>query len=179
MNHHQYDLGRVRGEENNQFNLELGKKMSVDATQKNVIRLEYQEKDRSVLINPEDQDKFVLSVAQMIESAKLFSLITKFVTVMPVIMEKIGQWLGGHRTEVEKAFLTLKDRSLLLLVVQKQKEYNQVLQESLVNLDIEIAQDERMGIVPLSVLLLPMTSQEAIDTFINFPLVSEIDFSAK
>ena len=145
------------------------------------IRLRAGNGHRQALIETPDGDRFVTTVAKVIESCKRMQQIEWAVgelqNLLTQLVERLVGWLRKHNDRVLRAFLTIRDANLLFLVVQKEVHKDEELCDNLVELDLEIAQDARLGFIPLSVLVLPPAGDDALAGFLNPVWTYEFDVS--
>lgn len=131
------------------------------------IKLNYQEKGRRVLVTPEDEDRFGLTVQEAIDACRARDHSYKFTKQFEAMLEVLMTWYHCHDADVDKAFLTVHDSRLLFLVVTKHTAYNAEFEDELTKLDLEIAQNEKYDVVVLNVLALPPVSMQALSSFLT------------
>ena len=57
------------------------------------------------------------------------------------LLDKLGTWVFERSDDIFKSFITVHDNALLFLIVTNSTNYNDKLQDSITDLDIEIAND--------------------------------------
>ncbi len=133
------------------------------------IRLVSRDKGRQVLVCPEDEDRFLLTVQEAIQACRAHkpqdrAAIDKGFNLLK---DRLGQWAYRHRDQIHKAFLTIRDAGLLFLVVGKQRHRDNSLEDDLTDLDLDVARTEDLEMIPLSVLAIPRCNQSSYRSFIN------------
>lgn len=78
------------------------------------------------------------------------------------LLSTLRDWLDGHRTKVRAAYLTVRDRDLLFLCVQKEARFDPELTDSLTELDLHIANDPEFELIDLEVMAVPPLSAESL-----------------
>jgi hypothetical protein len=129
------------------------------------VRLLYRERDRRTIIEPNDEDRFTLSVNEAIQACRIYGQWAEFHKQYDLLLTHLGQWLHVRKSQVDKAFLTVRDAGLLLLIVTKAATYDSQFESELVDLDIEVARDSKFDLVPLSVLALPHCHADGYNSF--------------
>ena len=99
-------------------------------------------------------------------ACEAFSHRDEFVSQFRKLQAKLTSWYESHEQAIAKAYLTVRDSAILLLIVQNSPAFDQELEESLTDLDISVAQDEEFGLIRLNVLALPTASEESIQSFL-------------
>ena len=132
------------------------------------IRLSFRDKGRQVVVEPADEDRFMMSIEDAARACQQAIRAVQFGEQFKSLLGCLGAWLvrnsGG---KVSHAYLTLRDAGLLFIVIQASRASDESLEDSLVDLDIEIARDENLNLIELDVLPLPATSEEAYSSFLN------------
>ena len=83
------------------------------------------------------------------------------------LMARLCRWSQEHSADVGSAYITVRDGGLLFLVVRREAEYDRDFEDALTDLDAEIARDEDLDLVRLSVLALPHCPPESLDSFLG------------
>lgn len=129
------------------------------------LRLLYREKARRAFIEPEDEDRFTLSVEEAIQACRMFGKFADFQNQYRLLLNHLGQWLHARKDRIDRALLTTRDAGLLLLIITKATTYDSQLESELIALDMEIAQDDKFKLVPLSILALPLCHADGYNSF--------------
>lgn len=125
--------------------------------------------DRSVVVRPKDNDKFVVSSKEAVAACFAYD---KFVgglkKQVDELMDHLSQWVKDHRQYIKSAFLTFRvGNSMLFLVMQKEAPFDPVLSEHLTDLDIEIANNSAFNLIDLDVMAIPPVSRESAEAFLS------------
>ena len=145
----------------------IGIAMNAAQKAKSWIQLDYHDPATvGVTITPADGDLFAMTKEMAIRGCQIGSRLNEFDTQISGVWEVLKEWASEHRQYVDKAFLALKGSGFLFLVIQKEPTYNRVLEDSLTDLDIKIAQNHDFQLIHLSVLAIPDSSEETIRTFL-------------
>ena len=131
------------------------------------IQLQWNQKDRKVLITPADEDRFMVTVENAINACDAFQKSIHFDKQFRDLMDYLGQWLFNHAELVDRAYLTVREADLLFIIVQRQKHYNRRLEDQLTDLDLEISHNDDFDLIRFCVLALPKTSEEGVSSFLN------------
>ena len=133
------------------------------------LQLTWSQKDRKVVLSAEDNDRFVLTVEEAIAACRVYdpSGRARLQTQFKRLLDLLGEWVGDHSEKIEKAFLTVRDRGLLFLVMMNQVQYDPALEDDLTELDLQIANEPDFQDFSVSVLALPECGADAYLSFIN------------
>lgn len=132
------------------------------------IRLRYSEKDAQVLVEPEDQDRFILCVQEAIMACRILAEYKiLFEKQLNYLKNLLGEWARDRKNKIHKVFLTLQDARMLFLVVMKEAAYDPVLEEELTALDLKIARDPNCSKISLDVQAMPFCGEEGYISFCN------------
>ena len=134
-------------------------------TVRSTIQLSFGDESQ-IVVTPEDQDRFAISVNDAIDACRAHAKEREFQTQHSLLMTLLKEWLNGKLSRVDRAFLTARDGGLLFLVVQKEQQLDEDLQDALTDLDIRIARDPALDLIKLSVLAIPKSSSSNIESFI-------------
>ena len=138
------------------------------STKSDPIRLLISEADRNVVVEPEDNDKFVLRVKEAIVACRVLAdYKSLFEGQLDHLKNILGAWASKRKEKIHKVFLTLQDARMLFLVVTKQQTYDTQLEEELADLDLEIAQDPECSKINLDVQALPYCAEDSYISFCN------------
>lgn len=142
--------------------------MNATTTEKLPIQfLRYQHQDGSVVVIPEDESRFVITVGEAIRACRAFDAQLQFERQFKEVLNKLGAWVTTHKAEVSRAYITSRDTGLLFLVVRNVVEYGREFEDALTDLDVDVAQNPNLDLVQLSVLAIPKASDESVASFLN------------
>jgi hypothetical protein len=132
-----------------------------------IICLRHQDKDMPVRIETEEEDRFFLTVGAAIQACKKQEQFLEFSRQSRKLLAKLQHWIEKHASDINEAFMTVRDSAFLFLVVQNKEAFNQTLEDSLTDLDLSIAQDEELRLIRLNVIALPKVSAESVNSFLT------------
>jgi len=136
------------------------------ATRPNILHLDYQQRDGTVVVVPADEDRFALTVEEAVKACRAYEQASAFRHQFQILLRELADWIGQHRNQVAEAYVTVRDAGLLFLVVKKSPEHDDTLEDQLTELDLAVAQDPNLNLIRLSVLAIPPVSHEGIDSFL-------------
>lgn len=137
-------------------------------TKSDPIRLRISEEDRQVLVEPADNDKFILRVKEAIIACRVMAEYKSlFEGHLDHLKNILGSWASKRKEKLHKVFLTLQDARMLFLVVTKLQTYDAQLEDELADLELEIAQDPECSRINLDVQALPYCSEDSYVSFCN------------
>jgi hypothetical protein len=136
-------------------------------------QLVWREEDGQVTVTARDQDRFVVGLHRAVEALKQVAKAEQFKKQMNLLLRIIAEWLKEAKC-VDKAYLTLRDGILSLVIVRKSVEYDEKFEDALSELDIAIANDVDLDLIRMSSIALPMASDEALASFLNPEFTAEI-----
>jgi hypothetical protein len=142
-----------------------------------VVRLKWSQKDRAVLIEGEEEDRFFMKVQEVIQACNLHQVANEFESQFANLKNLLGNWIQGRKSLFHKAFITVRDGRILFLVISKDIEYNPEVDCMLTDLDLMIAQTPFVSGIPLSVQSLPRCDTDVYEGFLSPPIILEYDLS--
>ena len=139
------------------------------ANKQEYIPLKWSEKDRKILVEDADEDRFSMTVEEAIDACKVYEREKQpiFRKQFKMLLNFLGGWSYKRKNKLAKVFLTIRDAGLLFLVVTKRKTYNEGFEEELTQLDLEVANEEDFSEIWLSVQALPLCDENGYDSFCN------------
>jgi len=139
------------------------------ANRQEYIRLKWLERDRKILVEDADEDRFSMTVEEAIEACKVYEREKQllFRKQFKMLLDFLGEWSFKRKDKLAKIFLTIRDAGLLFLVVTRRKTYDDNLERELTELDMKIAQSGDFSEVWLSVQSLPHCDKNGYDSFCN------------
>ena len=134
---------------------------------RNVIHLKWHHGENRVLVEPEDEDRFLTTVQDIITACGVSREMLVFKKQFDALLRRLAEWVEEHQERIRDAYITVRDAGLMFLVVQTGREYDRAFEDALTDLDLEVAQDDSMGLVEMSVLALPNCAPEAVEGFLS------------
>ncbi len=150
--------------------------MGKQSTSSKPIRLNFHERGRQVVVTPENEDRFMMTVQEAASILQQANQQVLFVGQFQLLLNALAAWLSKHRAKVFRSFLTVREGRLLFLVVRKQVRYDDPFDDSLTELDMQTAQDDRFSLIELEVLALPNASPGSFNSFLDEPVWEYVGF---
>ena len=135
-------------------------------TSRRIVELKFGDESH-VVVTPEDQDRFALSVEDAIEACRAQEKRQQFQRQHDILIRQLSDWLHKHEENVDRAYVTTRDNGLLFLVVTRSIQMNPQLQDDLTELDLAIANDPCLDLIRLSVLAIPNASDSNVESFLS------------
>lgn len=132
---------------------------------RSAIQLRFGENDR-VVVTPENEDRFALTMDEAVKACRAWESHQRFERQFRILIDVLKEWVQRHHDRVSQAHVTIRDGGLLFLVVMRKSHHDETLDESLTELDIEIANDPDLDLIRLSVLAIPNASEDNIASFL-------------
>ncbi len=123
--------------------------------------------DAEVVVTTEAGDVFTLPLQAAIQACGSAEKVNLFRKQFGSMLGMLSTWLDANSAAVQQAFVTFRDAGLLFLVVRNASRFDDAFEDSLTDLDLAVAQDENLGLIELSVLALPKSSQESVAAFLS------------
>jgi len=131
------------------------------------IYLDYADGASKVTVTPKNEDRFVMSVRDAAEACQMAHDRDAFVKQFEALLARLAQWLKEHADNFCEAFVTIRDSGLLFVVLRDGARFDANFEDTLTDLDLEIAQDSKFDHIDLNVLSLPKTSETAYSSFLH------------
>lgn len=133
----------------------------------NYVELDWYDESEIVQVNPRDQQRFEIQKDRAIEILRAEKNAERFQKQLMLLVNTILHWAIPLQDKLSKAILTFQDGALALVVVQKVGKYDESLQDNLLDLDLNIANDVDFDLVKVKTILLPKVSDEALSSFLD------------
>lgn len=130
------------------------------------IRLNWEEKNNLVVVVPDNEDRFCVTVEQAVKACRSSLTEAEFRIQFKELLNRLAQWILEHKEKITSAHVTIRDAGLMFLVVRNYVEYDKNFEDELTVLDVEIARDLRFNQIKLSVMALPKVSPQATACFL-------------
>jgi hypothetical protein len=137
------------------------------------VRLKWSERDRTVVIEPADEDNFTMKVDEVIEACNIKQQKSEFEAQFNDLKNILGNWIHQRKDKITKAFVTVRDTRILFLTITKDVEYDSELEDELTALDWAIAHTQLLSTIPLSVQSLPQCNSDIYQAFLSPPIILE------
>jgi len=131
------------------------------------IRLRWDDKTSRIVVTAKDETRYVLGVKEILYACRSRANETDFRQQLELLQDVLGRWVREHGDKIRNAYITLREGSILFLVVQKGKQHDGDFEDELSHLDIAVAQDGQMELLNVSMLILPNCSDAARAGFVD------------
>lgn len=128
-------------------------------------QLRYQDREGVVVVTPDDEDRFAITVGAAIQACHAFEQQKVFEHQFTIVLKRLAKWVQETQAEIAGAYVTVRDNGLLFLVVRKSPQYDACFEDKLTELDLEVANDPNLNLIRLSVLAIPEASDDAVASF--------------
>jgi len=124
-------------------------------------------------------DRFFLTAQQAIDALSLASQAVQFQRQFSELLQRLYVWVNDRRQRLSAAYISISVEGLTLLVVQRNLVADFPLEDELVDLDIEVANDEEFNLVPFNTLLIPRVSNDVLKSFLSTGRIWEHQVNAE
>lgn len=128
--------------------------------------LEYSDEGGMVTVTPKDRDRFSIQLNRAIEILQRAAKAEQFRSQFSLLLRTLAEWLKS-RDDVQSAHVTLRDGSLLFLVMRKSADYDEAFEDELSDLDVAIANDTDLDLIRLNIMSLPCVSNDGLRSFLD------------
>lgn len=130
------------------------------------LQLDYN-REGKVVVTPENQDRFVLTIRQAAEGCEIVQRESEFRSRFKLLMDRLARWLRDHRDAVHRGYVTFGGGGkLLFVVIRSRKKFDRELTDALSDLDAQIAQSDELGLMEFNSIALPRVSEEEVESFL-------------
>jgi hypothetical protein len=137
------------------------------ASKRTSLRL-FEASDEQALVQMHDGDAFMIAVTDAARACQVFDKARDFAKQFRELVDTtLAQWIDRNRAHIQSAHLTIRERDILFVVVQKRPEFDANLSDSLTDLDLAVANSHDLGLIDLEVLLIPSVSEESCTAFLS------------
>lgn len=138
--------------------------MSIATT--TAVQLDWSIEDGVVTVIPRNEDRFCIQMRRAAEILQQFEHNDKLNIQFQLLFKELGAWLG-QCDNIDRAFLTQRDRSIAFVVVRSVTGYDDDFEDKLSDLDYRIANDPDLDLISLDMIALPLVSEEALGSFLD------------
>ena len=132
-----------------------------------IIELHFENKDGRVRIIAPDNHVIISSVEAAVDACRAYASQLLFRDQFNSLIEKLAQWLEARTELIQDSYLTIRDSGLLFLVVTKNSHFDDTIESSLTDLDLEVSQDSDFDLISLSVHAIPRANQDTVRSFVS------------
>jgi hypothetical protein len=126
--------------------------------------------DRGCFVS-EEGESLTAAVGVGVEACHAFPDQNAFRDQFVTLLSMLGRWAIGHRGRWSELYLGARGEGLSFVVVLSGPTYDGGLESSLTDLDLRIANDERLPLLRLGVLTVPKTSDDSRRSFLPGPAI--------
>ena len=130
-----------------------------------MIELLWEEGDKKVFLELENEDRRVKSVAEVLTATKIGLDFRETEKELKELLGYLADWLKVYVEKVQKAILTVGDGGLLLLIVRNQIKFDDEFEGEVVELDWKVANSSRFQSMSLNIVPLPKCSDDDAMSF--------------
>ncbi len=130
------------------------------------IQMICHKKGDQVVVEAKDGDRFVVQTKKAIAALKAIGGARSFEAQLGLLLNRLAGW-AIDQAGISNVFLTLGDGGFLFLAIKDDVEYDEVLEESLSDLDLDLANSPDLDMIRLDVMALPKVGEVALDSFLN------------
>ncbi|MEX0716151.1 MAG: hypothetical protein WD066_06175 [Planctomycetaceae bacterium] len=99
------------------------------------------ESRQQVVVVADDEDRFVTTAGEAARACKRAADDQEFIAQFRAFLARVHEWCEIHSAAVEKGFVTITDGGLHVLLCLANPNYDFDLEDELVELDLELADD--------------------------------------
>lgn len=133
------------------------------------IRISHDD-ERDVSFVSEDEDRFILSVAETIVASQVHvQRRDEFAEAMErirALQQHLSSWWKSHANAIKSAYLSYRQGRFLFLVIQAGVPLIEQLEQDLIELEILVARSLEIRPLRMEVMLLPECDNDCINTFV-------------
>jgi hypothetical protein len=113
-------------------------------------------------------DLFLLTVQEAVNACGAWHEMAEFQSQMKELMEYLSKWISARMNSIRDAYFSVKTGGgLLFMVVTKTKKFDAELENELTDLDIQVANAPEYNLLRLSVLAIPDSPPECVESFLT------------
>lgn len=131
------------------------------------VQLDWYDADEVVEVIPRDQQRFEVQKDRAIVILRVAQQAEQFGLQFQLLLRRLAEWLRTRQSKIDRAFVTYQDDALAFVVVRNTVPYDEDFEDSLAELDFDIANDTDLELVKLKTLALPQVSEEAVRSFLD------------
>jgi hypothetical protein len=141
--------------------------MSQTKTRPPVIVLDASENAQQVMIKPDTDDRFIMTVDAAIRACQAGDQSYRFGQQFTDLIGHLTQWIKERSEAIKTAAVTVRTSDILFYVMQKDVPHDDTLVTDLTELDLEIANSEEFDLIELNVMSVPCVSDGSSDAFLS------------
>ncbi len=112
-------------------------------------------------------DVFLLTVQEAVNACGAWNKMAEFQLQMKALLDRLSKWIEENKGTVRDAYFSVKTGGgLFFMVVTSSKKFDPDLEDKLTELDIEVANKDEFNLLRLSVLAIPDSPPECVESFL-------------
>jgi hypothetical protein len=140
--------------------------MTKPVVRSSIILLD-EDRYENVYVIPKDRDKFILTVEEAVRACRAQANQAAFQCQFRDLLDELTDWVKARRARMQAAHLMIRDSGMLLVVMQKGKEFDRELADELTELDLHVANAESYKLIDLDVMAVPYVSHDSLTAFLS------------
>lgn len=132
-----------------------------------VVELDWFDENETVSVIPRDRERFEVQKDVAIAALRAAKDSAQFPAQLTLLLRRLATWIRDNRNAITRAFLTLQDGAFAFVVVKSSPRYNAKFEDSLSDLDFEIANDPSLNLVKMNAIALPPVSEQSLLSFVD------------
>ena len=134
---------------------------------KQIVLLDESDAESLVQVRMKDGDQFFAVMTEAAKSLQAVDKLVEFRQQFSELIEDLRRWLDARRPRIKTAFVRVRERDILFLVMQKDVEFDAELSAELTELDIQVANSVHYSLLDLDVLLIPAVENASSVAFLS------------
>lgn len=118
------------------------------------------------MVRLQNGDRFFVAIADAARACRALDHLAEFSEQFKRLFEVLKSWVAANRQSVKSAYLSFRERDILLLVMQKGEAFDSNLADSLTELDLAIANNQEFNLLAMNVLSIPAVSDASTKAFL-------------
>lgn len=129
------------------------------------VELQTRRENGGVKVEPREQDRYAIIEKQAAEALQLLKEVEDFRQQFRYLQRVLAEWVDG-RNDVQDAYITLADGSLLFVAVQTQVKFSEEFDDAIAELDLRIANDSALSLIKMNTLAMPKATGDTLQQFL-------------
>lgn len=133
------------------------------------VELDWYSSDQNdtIVVTPRDRQRFEIQTDRAIRILQVAHEETLFHKQFHLLLNHLAGWIRDHRAAIRNAYLTLHDGAFAFIVVRTSPRHDADFEDSLSDLDLDIAGDPALNLVTLNAIALPPVSEAGLSSFVD------------
>lgn len=137
----------------------------VAGSQQGPIQLDWREQGRTVVVCPQDEDRFLMTVQDAAEACRPGQEVLRWRAQLDKLIVYVHEWVKRHVDRVSATYMATADGRLTFFVVPEGTTMDFELSDEIAQLDLEIAHE--FDLCKCEVRQIPGRDYAAIATFLD------------